>query len=486
MSTLQHAISSWKTSFPNPDDVLLPIKTRHALVEIDRVLAGAVAKKPASIDLKRSYLELKAEFARVGNLDTLNRRVIRHIPWIIFEPWEEDPPLVEDHRFVKAYVKRIIDLAHGRLVTGFVIGLLFYYPSQLPHFSLLAKVADKLLATCERPRCRQLREDVDNYGLLAEDGPKLFWHFLSGQIGSLSERLARTNCFSGMLLKSAFLEMTLNEALRLARKSLGTDGFRLDFINSLFALALEREQGKVSLRFDTPSQRKQFAEALLLPFLDRPIDQNIQQVIAKDVLGLYGDPRFDRRRWQGVDEKAIRVVLDWLIKDTLEDFFRLLAYFARGNEEATRHWRYRRAFWGAYLKKGVIEAAWVALAPKLGKQAAQILSKEDATFATIERGPGVLANHSALIMEIGDLIITEWSHNGKCRAWSHHFVEIGVGPKMYQKSYNRPQLIDYPGMETAHHHSEKGSWQRKLKDYIYEHTGITVRYMDYMPGANSL
>ena len=61
------------------------------------------------------------------------------------------------------------------------------------------------------------------------------------------------------------------------------------------------------------------------------------------------DPRLTQSGWTSVSPAAKDVMLRWMVSASLEDFFALIA--RRAQED---HWRYRKAFWSAYLKRDYI------------------------------------------------------------------------------------------------------------------------------------
>jgi hypothetical protein len=234
------------------------------------------------------------------------------------------------------------------------------------------------------------------------------------------------------------------------------------------------------LRFE--DQRIRTATALLSPFIDRSPAPDIQNAIQTFLLRTIGDPRSKRPRWQGVPESVRNVLFRWLVRMSLEDFFQILDATAQDS-----HWKFRKAFWTAYLQHDVITDAWIVLGPEAGR----LLRREfeDGTGAgKLKTGTGVLPTHSVLLMRIGNLTIAEWSHNGKCRAW----LEGSPGaPKFYEPSYSRSQLAppvrrtgstrNGPRWEQSHIASERGIWQGTIANHIADETGIRIPRTEYMP-----
>jgi hypothetical protein len=166
--------------------------------------------------------------------------------------------------------------------------------------------------------------------------------------------------------------------------------------------------------------------------------------------------------------------LRWLVKASLDDFFTVLDETA---DDA--HWKFRKAFWSAYLRRNAISDAWIVLGPA----AARIVRKEFdslAGAAKLRMGDGTQSSHSVLLMQIGALTIAEWSHNGKCWIWSDGEPRV---PKLYEAEYKRSQLRDSskPKRGIVHMGSEDGRWQDTIAHIIADETGIRVTRGEYMP-----
>ena len=188
----------------------------------------------------------------------------------------------------------------------------------------------------------------------------------------------------------------------------------------------------------------------------------------------------DRSRWQGVSEEAVRVVLSWLVAETLEDFFRLVEHTAKSDQTAKRHWRYRKAFWSAYLHAGVISDAWMVLASNVDADAQAVFDIDREAYGRFRRGTGEDRRHAALMLRIGHLLITDWSHTGKYRVWQENLSNASL-PSMYKALYAKFDLVKGADFEGSHYQAEAGGWQRILAAHICDKTGIQLSHRDYMP-----
>lgn len=219
-----------------------------------------------------------------------------------------------------------------------------------------------------------------------------------------------------------------------------------------------------------------FADGMLLPWRkNRKFPSNLKKTLSDFFLQNYGDPRFIRHssyQWDGVDPEAIKVMHYLLAGDTLRGFMNIL------ERTADDIWRHRQKFWMAYYDAGYIEEAWMVLGTH-----AQIAAQRNSTTAVPQRfgrlEGGASPNQSVLLLRIGDLVFSEWSHSGSLRAYHEGDP---VAPNFYQPSYHGQKLreaqsLDFHGgmnmnPQLTHSHSESGTWQRKARDMIRQHTGI--------------
>ena len=219
-----------------------------------------------------------------------------------------------------------------------------------------------------------------------------------------------------------------------------------------------------------------FADSLLLPWQrNRQMQDVIKKILLEFFLRQYGDPRFLRHanyQWEGVNPDAVHVMHYLLTGDTLKGFMRIL------ERTADDIWRYREKFWMAYYDAGHIEEAWMVL----GTYAQTAAQSNNATavpqrFGRLEGGAS--PNQSVLLLRIGDLVFSEWSHSGSLRAYHEGDP---AAPDFYQPSYHgqtlrEAQSLDFHGgmnmnPQLTHSHSESGTWQRKARDMIRRRTGI--------------
>lgn len=277
--------------------------------------------------------------------------------------------------------------------------------------------------------------------------------------------------FESHLLWPKFTETPLGEAVFAAALGLGEK--RLTEW-TVIARILDWER-RLGARVVKTVNRVKFADALLRPWHRRSVPDTIKSTLIEYFVRVYGDPRLEGHKqyqWRDVSPQALSVILTWLAGDTLRGFMRVL------ERTADDIWKYRQKFWMAYYNAGHIQEAWLAL----GFQAAWFAKKLQADERGLGFGrldSGATPNQSVLLLKIGQIVFTEWSHNGSMRAYLDDSDDT---PKLYQSSYHGSELraaisMDFHGgmnlnPQLAHMNSAGGTWQRKARDFIRAQTGI--------------
>jgi hypothetical protein len=220
------------------------------------------------------------------------------------------------------------------------------------------------------------------------------------------------------------------------------------------------------------AHRGAIANALLLPWRTRTPEELVREKIQRFLVENLGDPRIDRGAWLGTDEAAREVITRWLAQATLEQFLKVVDRVAEKHQ-----WDYRRAFWSAYIEKGFVANAWVAFGSTgahVARNIAQTTSDSlMSRFGTLS-GSGV--DQAVLLLNIGDLIVADWSHNGRLRIWRKGNA---AAPRFNLSNYAASELRANSDFDTVH--SPPDGWQGKAENYIRKHTGIRLTERDYLP-----
>jgi hypothetical protein len=232
-----------------------------------------------------------------------------------------------------------------------------------------------------------------------------------------------------------------------------------------------------------------FFRALLQPWDDRKSRQAASLTPThrtkpiNGLIGFAGDPRTGSAgRWKRVRDDAAcgdayAVLMRWLTRASVSQFLDIVDKTADPDM-----WAYRRAFWTSYLTANHIDKAWVAFAENgvdLAKDAMR--RTQDQTlgqFATIDRqGSTRTRDHCALIIQIGDLTIADWSHNGKYNVWRSTDANK---PQFFKHSYLATSL-ESPWLTGSHSGSASSAWQYKLAEVIYQESGRRVSPSEWEP-----
>jgi hypothetical protein len=453
-------IESWKSP-PALNESLL-IKAAN---DITKVFIENEIIIPSKSTLSQIYKRLKLAF-ETKDIASLSRYDINHSPWVLFDNFEDEKPLIKRWRFWSFYKKLTSDTNNYRFVSAFYNAYLFSYPYKEKNITDIQAHIKRLFNENESRKIKRLAQEILNRDTLAHQAHKQINKQIA-KSGKIELELKTRGLLDGAS-SSKFTLAVLDDYLQNFKSSIymSPSTKQMDMITGLVNFAeLEGE-----LRYT--EYRIEIANAILLA------SQNIQlQAVVKDSLKVFflthfGDPRVDLTGWHGVDDEARRVFQSWLVEKTMEDFFNLLSHVAETQSDSDRHWKYRKRFWNAFLKKGYIEEAWVALGPRAYEQAPNFIKGRN-NYATLSGGD---SKHSVLIMRIGELIITEWSHSGSYRVW--HSEQLA--PVFYKKHYNRDDVIIASDLTGSHHGNERGGWQERLSTHIRDLTGLKVASKDYM------
>jgi hypothetical protein len=229
---------------------------------------------------------------------------------------------------------------------------------------------------------------------------------------------------------------------------------------------------------------RQIAEAILLPFNGiKPAKALLDRVLNLLTKAL-GDPRLEGARWRQVPDALTSLVKGWLAEQSLRQFLDVVG----DTTDRPDQWRYRRAFWEGLHDLGLISEAWVAFGSR-GERRVRERFGRDVRFGTVEKltsqDKTVDPGHAVLFLRIGDSLVTDWSHMGRCNIWSD--AEAPDAPALYKDRYASNSVL-IPGtghtieadrMAITHSSPEYYSWQRMAAERLHELTGRRIRESDY-------
>lgn len=467
--SLHEVLRDWK--FPQvPRSIETPRHTEAALRKLHTWFDQPEAVQRPRMDLNLLYAALE-QAARHNSILDATVSDLKWAPWVLFTHPETAPGrLAADRVVLQDYLAWAGNRARPRQLCSLLYNFLKSYPDFLPTFHFLRQELDKLLAQHSTAQGKAVWERCRRYALLDNDGPATFAVLLAEPNRPLKSLMEGAG-FDSLLETGRF--MALAYARLLQKMSAAPRGQAQENLMQRVLEISARPSGREreGPRF---GQGKALAETLLLPFAQGGGTSELTDRIKTFLVQHLGDPRFVSHTWQSVNDQARGVILSWLVKAALEDFFEILS------ATADEIWEYRRDFWSAYLDRGYIQEAWVIL----GTNASARARHNFHSGVTHARLVGASANQSVLLMRIGDLTIAEWSHNGKCRIWSQRTSQdkrVGV-PQRYLREYRAEELRNAADFEQVHGGSNRATWQRKVHDYIRGRTNISLRTTDYFRG----
>lgn len=223
-------------------------------------------------------------------------------------------------------------------------------------------------------------------------------------------------------------------------------------------------------RFGYPKSWPDFVRACLLPWeVVEPSEAHKSALI--EMLERFGggDPRAHPQRWREVMDNApgaYAVLMRWLTRASVLQFLDVVDRLMP-DYQAKQMWSYRRAFWTSYLlsdgNSPGIDAAWVAFGDE-GARLANKAAREsgDRSFSAFGKQNDKSAVHAALIIQIGDLTVVDWSHNAKYQVWKRG--DTGV-PELFKATYKYGALYSAP-ISGSHVSPSTYSWQKRLAQII--------------------
>lgn len=453
-------------------------RIQSAAAEVNRRLADCTPRQPDPYDLRETRNVLSHVASGHANINDVERKHLRRAPWVLFAAESSrERPLAEDQAFVRTYLQRLEAEGKTGAALALATGFLWYYPRESTGSDIVRYSIRRLLHGGRGPRAARLARADDRYDLFGKEGPETVARAVLSGNGTVDEAL-ESAALSGQLAHSAFASTAFRGAVHAVRRELAGGRDTGDRLERLLVWSRTRATTGAELRY--PETRIELAEALLTPFRDGSQPTEASNRIKAYLLEVYGDPRLDRSQWQGVAPYAEEVMLRWLVESTLEDFFRFVAHVAKRDSEADRMWYYRHAFWRAYLQHGVIEQAWVAFGAKAAREAEHRFRDEAVAYGQVRSGQNVQPNHAVLLLKVGDLTITEWSHVGKYRIWR---ADNQAAPGFYRREYRRHDLVTDPDRDGSHHGSESGRWQERLSRAIREETSISIPLKELLPNV---
>ena len=218
----------------------------------------------------------------------------------------------------------------------------------------------------------------------------------------------------------------------------------------------------------TKNALPQVARALLRPYIQADPTEDERASILDVLIRLYRDPRLRPMEWANVDQDLVGVMCRWLTSESFEMLMEVL-----NSSNQSLQWRTRENFWRNFIERDFVREAWIAFGPDAYKQAQKLIKsgqlRSRGAFGILENSQ-IQGHHSVLIMRIGDLTISEWTHDGKVRFYRSR---NSAKPDFYKLRYD-PEVLRRDS-KADHFKVHLGAWQYDVAEYIYQITGLKVR-----------
>jgi EH_Signature domain len=428
---------------------------------IEQSLARTIERydRPIAVD-KVEYDSLIKKLLAGASVSNLTLREVRLTVTCLFEG---ERRLIDDARFLTQYLGALRSL-RSRIAIRRLIGT--YIAHFDPRQSGIRELGHFLTEAISSIDCRwDWPQRHRQFKLFDPDQAAFQLLRLTTEGDNPRQELAKAGLVGPLSVSNLAAHVFL-EAMKDTRRRLEQSG-SIEDVDRLAAWV----RGK-NVRMHFSEYRNVLADTLLLPWTSKEPDHRLRETIQNYLLEFLGDPRINKDAWVRSDEAARSVIIRWLAKATLEQFLKVVDRVA-----AKHQWDYRKAFWSAYIEKQFVSNSWVGFGTE-GAEVAKRLAETSGDkfmrqFATLGRSG---SNQAVLLLQIHDLIIADWSHNGRLRIWRHG---NSSAPEFGSASYIASQLRASPEFEIAH--LPPDGWQPRAEAYIRRHTGIKLVQADYMP-----
>ena len=372
-----------------------------------------------------------------GSQEEFTRREIRNLPFVIFSSELSMP--------VAKFALRPVDLDKPSCFRRLLFAYFRGYKPKESKTEWIRTVLWKQMQKNDR-RVRSIHFLQDFPQLLAKDGVSQMAEFFSE--GDLYGGL-QTLSFPSTLYGSNFVKAAIVNA------------FQMD-------IGLDAKQNLLKTLTENPVYKGLVPKVVgpVIISVDEEGSDSAKNWLMQLVFRYMGDPRGNNTAWLYVEEKAKEIFLHWLVKNDFAVFFHIIA------STADSMWKYRQAFWGAYMDE--IRASRIIIGQKAKLILNQLPSEEKRKLMAYDYLEGKSSDTSLLVFTIGQYTFIEVSHNGKLRVYSREKSPIQIFSQRHRTIYYS-DLINSDTEEEFVHTNPRGrgpNWQPKVRDWIYDHCGI--------------
>ena len=415
----------WNTlRFPRIETVLRELRKKaDKMIQVDPLDLQVLVKKTVRI--------------YQGSQEEFTRREIRNLPFVIFSPELSMP--------VAKFALRQVDLDKPSCFRRFLFAYIRGYEPKERKTEWIRTVL-----------CKQMQRNdgmvrsihfLQNFPqLLAKDGISQMAEFFSE--GDLSGGLQRLS-FPLTLYGSNFVKAAIVNA------------FQMD-------IGLDAKQNLLKALTENPVYKGLVPKVVgpVIISVDEEGSDSAKNWLMQLIFRFMGDPRGNDTAWLYVEEEAKEIFLHWLVKNDFAVFFHIIA------STADRRWKYRQAFWSAYMDE--IRASRIII----GQKAKLILNdrskEEKSKLMAYDFLEGKSSDTSLLVFTIGQYTFIEVSYNGKLRIYSRAKSPIQIFAQGH-RTIPYSHLINSDTEQEFVHTNPMGrgpNWQPKVRNWIYDYCGI--------------
>ena len=372
-----------------------------------------------------------------GSQEEFTRREIRNLPFVIFSP-ELSMPAAK-------FALRQVDLDKPSCFRRLLFAYFRGYKPKESKTEWIRTVLGKQMQKSDR-MVGTIHFLQDFPQLLDKDGASQMAEFFSE--GNLYGGLQRLS-FPSTLYGSNFVKAAIVNA------------FQMD-------IGLDAKQNLLKALTENPVYKGLVPKVVgpVIISVDEEGSDSAKNWLMQLIFQYMGDPRGNDTAWLYVEKKAKEIFLHWLVKNDFAVFFHIIA------STADRRWKYRQAFWSAYMDE--IRASRIII----GQKAKLILNdrpkEEKSKLMAYDFLEGKSSDTSLLVFTIGQYTFIEVSYNGKLRIYSRAKSPIQIFAQGH-RTIPYSHLINSDTEQEFVHTNPRGrgpSWQPKVRDWIYDHCGI--------------
>lgn len=402
-----------------------------------RKLSGMADRMISVNPIDLQVLVKKAVRMYQGSREEFNWREIRSLPFVIFSPEVTLP--------AARYILKQIDLEKTTCFRRLLFAYFRGYKPKESKTEWIRTVLWKQMQKNDR-RVRSIHFLQDFPQLLAKDGVSQMAEFFSE--GDLYGGL-QTLSFPSTLYGSNFVKAAI------------VNVFQMD-------IGLDAKQNLLKDLTENPVYKGLVPKVVgpVIISVDEEGGDSAKNWLMQLVFRYMGDPRGNDTAWLYVEKKAKEIFLHWLVKNDFAVFFHIIA------STADSMWKYRQAFWSAYMDE--IRASRIIIGQKAKLILNDLPKEEKSKLMAYDYLEGKSSDTSLLVFTIGQYTFIEVSHNGKLRIYSREKSPIQIFSQRPRTIYYS-HLVNSDTEQEFVHTNPMGrgpNWQPKVRNWIYDHCGI--------------